>query len=329
LGLTRTGPVLPGPTDTLDRTETHVRIGIVLLPQDRWSVAEQRWRRAEEYGFDHAWTYDHLAWRSLADEPWFATVPLLAAAAAVTERIALGTWVASPNFRHPVPFAKDVMGLDDVSGGRFLLGVGAGGEGYDAAVLGRPATRGERVARFSEFVDLLDELLTHPVTEWAGEHYEAHGARMIPGCVRSPRVPFVVAANGPRAMRVAARHGQGWATYGPPSGEGADDAPAGRRTTAAWEAWWAGLGDLVARFDDVAREAGRDPAMIDRYLNVDASPRFALESVDVFEESVGRARALGFTDVVVHWPRAEGVYAGSEAVLDEVATRLDAARAAG
>jgi alkanesulfonate monooxygenase SsuD/methylene tetrahydromethanopterin reductase-like flavin-dependent oxidoreductase (luciferase family) len=297
-----------------------VRIGIVLLPQDRWATAKDRWRRAEEYGFDHAWTYDHLAWRSLADEPWFATVPLLAAAATVTERIALGTWVASPNFRHPVPFAKDVMGLDDISGGRLLLGLGAGGEGYDAAVLGAPPTRGQRVARFAEFVDLLDALLTHPVTEHAGEHYEAHGARMVPGCVQSPRVPFVVAANGPKAMRVAARHGQGWATVGP----AVDPELTGE---AAWEAWWAGLADLVARFEDAAREAGRDPGGIARYLNVDSGPRFSLESVDLFEEAVGRARGLGFTDVVVHWPREQGIYAGDEAVLEAAAARLDAVRA--
>lgn len=299
-----------------------MRVGIVLLPQDRWSQARARWRAAEEYGFDHAWTYDHLAWRSLADEPWFATVPLLAAAATVTERIRLGTWVASPNFRHPVPFAKDVMGLDDISGGRFVLGVGAGGEGFDAAVLGPPPTRAERVARFAEFVELLDELLTHPATDCTGQHYTAHDARMIPGCVQSPRVPFVVAANDPRAMRVAARHGDGWATVGPGVDPGLSPAD-------AWTAWWSGLAELVARFDETAAAAGRDPATADRYLNVDASPRYALESVDLFEESVGRARELGFTDVVVHWPRAEGVYAGRESVLDEVAARLDAVRGPG
>ena len=110
-----------------------VAVGIALLPQERWTTSRRKWELVEEWGFDHAWTYDHLAWRTLVDQPWFATVPLLAAAAAVTERIALGTWVASPNFRHPVPFAKDVMGLDDVSNGRFLLGVGAGGEGFDAS----------------------------------------------------------------------------------------------------------------------------------------------------------------------------------------------------
>src|SRR3954451_1683812 len=136
-----------------------VAVGIVVLPQDRWEVGRQKWLLAEEWGFDHAWTYDHLAWRTLVDQPWFATVPLLAAAAAVTDRIQLGTFVASPNFRHPVPFGKDVLGLDDVSGGRFLLGLGAGGEGFDAGVLGPAPTRGERTRRFVEFVDVLDRLL--------------------------------------------------------------------------------------------------------------------------------------------------------------------------
>lgn len=302
-----------------------MRIGIVLLPQERWAVDRERWVRAEEYGFDHLWTYDHLAWRTLADEPWLATVPLLAAAATVTSRARLGTWVASPNYRHPVPFAKDVMGLDDISGGRLLLGVGAGGTGFDAEVLGPAVTPRVRAERFEEFVDLLDLLLTQPVTEWAGQHFAAHGARMLPGCVQTPRVPFVVAANGPRALRVAARHGQGWATYGPGGGVGAGEGVVGR--DAELEAWWAGLAGLVERFEASVVDAGRDPATIDRYLNVDAAPVFSLESVDVLEDAVGRAARLGFTDVVVHWPRASGVYAGSVEVLEEAASRLDALRA--
>ncbi|MGZ4589020.1 MAG: LLM class flavin-dependent oxidoreductase, partial [Mycobacteriaceae bacterium] len=105
-----------------------MRVGVVLLPQARWrgpDGAAQQWLRVEALGFDHAWTYDHLSWRSLVDEPWFATVPVLAAAAVTTSRIRLGTWVASPNYRHPVPFAKELMTLDDLSGGRFILGIGA------------------------------------------------------------------------------------------------------------------------------------------------------------------------------------------------------------
>ena len=98
-----------------------MRLGVIVLPEQRWSDAQHRWRKLDEWGFDSAWAYDHLSWRSLADGPWFATVPTLTAAATVTSRIRLGTFVASPNFRHPVPFAKELMSLDDISDGRFVL----------------------------------------------------------------------------------------------------------------------------------------------------------------------------------------------------------------
>jgi alkanesulfonate monooxygenase SsuD/methylene tetrahydromethanopterin reductase-like flavin-dependent oxidoreductase (luciferase family) len=290
-----------------------MRIGIVLLPQGRWREDAARWRRAEEYGFDHAWTYDHLAWRTLADEAWFGTVPVLTAAAVVTERIRLGTWVASPNFRHPVPFAKDLMTLDDVSAGRFVLGVGAGGLGFDATVLGGavlpPRDRADRLA---EFVELLDLLLRQDRTTWQGRYYEAVDARMLPGCLQRPRLPFVVAAGGGRTMQVAARFGQGWATIGVEADGGT-------------QSWWDGLRDQVRRLEKALAAAGRAPDDIDRYLSVD-SGGYALESVDRFEDVVGRAHELGFTDVVTHWPRRDGIYAGSEAVLEKVASRLDALR---
>ncbi|GAB3691548.1 LLM class flavin-dependent oxidoreductase [Angustibacter aerolatus] len=290
-----------------------MRIGVVVLPQQRWPEARERWRAVEDMGFDHAWTYDHLAWRSLADEPWFGTVPVLAAVAAVTERVRLGTWVASPNFRHPVPFAKDVMTLDDVSGGRMLLGVGAGGEGWDADVLGQPRpTPGERVERLDEFLGLLDQLLTNPSTTAHGERYDAVEARMLPGCVQQPRVPFVVAANGPRAIRLAARRGEAWATTGTTR---PDDGQA---------RWWQGVAEALDRYRTACDELGRAPG--DRYLNLDSGAVFSLSSADAFTEAVGRARELGFTDVVTHWPREHGEYAGDERVLDEVAQHLDPLR---
>ena len=293
-----------------------VGIGVVILPQERWAVQRDQWVEAEAMGFDHAWTYDHLAWRSLADEPWFATVPLLAAAAAVTGRIRLGTWVASPNFRHPVPFAKDVMGLDDISGGRFVLGVGAGGEGWDAAVMGPPPSRGERHRRFAEFLAVLDELLTHPVTDAAGDYYTAHEARMIPGTLARPRPPFVVAANGPKAMALAARYGQGWATYGPSLDI------EGRASAADQERWWAGLGQMAERFDEVAE--GRP---VTKWLSLDGAPVFSLVSLETAVEGIERAAALGFDEVVVHRPRASGVYAGSLAAYEALAGRLASLRA--
>ena len=286
-----------------------MRIGVVVLPELPWTQQVRQWQRLDEWGFHAAYTYDHLAWRSLADSPWYATVPILAAAATATQRIRLGTWVASPNFRHPVAFAKELMTLDELSQGRFVLGVGAGGTGFDATVLGDgELTPGERVARFAEFVEALDLLLTQPSTTYDGAWFRSVEARMVPGCVQKPRLPFVIAANGPRAMRVVARHGQAWATTGlTPSEDGPDR-------------WWATLPDAVGRLDDALVAAGREPGDVERYLSVDASGAFALDSVEQLRDVLGRADQLGFAEVVVHWPRPDGVYAGDERVLERVAS---------
>jgi alkanesulfonate monooxygenase SsuD/methylene tetrahydromethanopterin reductase-like flavin-dependent oxidoreductase (luciferase family) len=295
-----------------------MRIGIVILPQLHWTDGAARWRAADEMGFDHAWTYDHLAWQDLADEPWFATIPTLTAAATVTSRIRLGTWVASPNFRHPVPFAKDIMTLDDISSGRVVIGVGAGGAGWDADVLGqRPLSPGERVARLTAFVTMLDALLT--ATDTTVEHppYAAVRARMHPGSTQRPRPPFVIAANGPRAVaaavRLASQPGDGWATTGV--------------ETPDQDGWWVGVRDIVDRVDDACLRAGRDPSSLDRYIDLDSAPTYSLSSVEAFRDAVGRARELRFTDLVAHWPRERTRYVGSEKVLEAVAGDLDALRA--
>ena len=268
----------------------------------------------EELGFDHAWTYDHLSWRSLAGEPWGATVPTLAAAAAVTSRIRLGTFVASPNFRHPVPFAKELATVDDIADGRLLLGVGSGGTGFDAFVLGQPEyTPRQRHERFAEFVERLDTLLRFEGDgddgiSFGGEWFDAVGARMVGRPAQSPRLPFVVAANGPKGLALVARFGQGWVTTGSEAADGED--------------WWRGIAELSRRLDDAAAASGRDPGTIDRYLSLDSERTYSLSSVDAFEEMSGRAGELGFTDVIAHWPRDDGIYAGSENVLVEAASRF-------
>jgi alkanesulfonate monooxygenase SsuD/methylene tetrahydromethanopterin reductase-like flavin-dependent oxidoreductase (luciferase family) len=287
-----------------------MRFGVVILPEYRWAEAAPRWRAAESYGFHHAWTYDHLGWRTLVDGPWFDAVTTLTAAAMVTERITIGTYVASPNFRHPVSFARSLLGLDDVSGGRFTLGVGAGGiRGYDNLVTGgRELPPKVRVDRFTEFLELTDALLTRERTDFAGRYYTAVEARGAPGCLHRPRLPFLVAANGPRSMRLAARFGQGWVTTGTPS----EDLPS----------WWRAVTERAQRFDQVLGEAGRDRSDLARFVSLDAAPVYSLSSVEAFRDAVGRAEELGFTDVVVHWPRPAGPYAGSDAVLEAVAAEV-------
>ena len=288
-----------------------IKVGVALLPEVD-PAQDRRWSRVEEYGFAHAWSLDHLAWRAFADSTWYATVPVLAAAALTTSRLNLGTFVTSPNFRHPVPLAKELMTLDVMSAGRLLIGVGAGGPGFDAAVLGQPALSGrERADRFSEFVMLLDSLLRQPSTTWSGSWFSAVEAKMIPGPVQSPRPPLLVAGNGPRGMRLALGTGDGWTTNGvaePPSaGQGGEE-------------WWGGVAEAVRRLEEVAEPAGI-PDGFRRVLDMAfgmGSPR----SLDQMRDQLGRAAALGFTDVVIAWPRAEAPLRGSEPVLAELGALL-------
>jgi len=277
-----------------------MRIGVLILPEFRWSTAQNSWRRAEELGFDHGWTYDHLAWRSLRDAPWFGAVPTLTAAATVTTRMRLGTLVASPNFRHPISFAKEVMTLDDVSGGRFTLGIGAGSGGWDATMLGQRAwSRRERADRFVEFVDLLDRLLREPATSYEGRFYSANEARTYPGCLQRPRVPFAVAATGPRGMRLAATYGQTWVTTGDRKREGPLSAEAGTKV----------VREQIEQLEEACSKLGRDPTSIQRLILSGPQLDGGLASVDAFRDAVGLYADAGATDFVVHWPRPQEPYA--------------------
>lgn len=285
-----------------------MRVGIIILPEYRWLLAEPKWRAVESYGFDHAWTYDHIGWRSLVDGPWFDAVPTLTAAAMVTRRIRLGTMVASPNFRHPVPFARSLLALDDVSNGRMTVGIGAGANGgYDQQVQGlEPLAPRARADRFAEFVEQLDSLLTNERTTMRGEHYCSVEARSRPGCVQHPRTPFVIAANGPRGMRLAAEHGQGWVTSWHTEGD--------------VERWWSEVAGLSRKFDDTLDEAGRAP--VAKHLTLDSAPVYSLSSVEYFRDALGRAAEAGFTDVITHWPREDGPYAGRISTLERVAAEI-------
>ena len=179
------------------------------------------WRRAEELGFTGGWVYDHLAWRG--HTPWDDAYASLAAAAAVTSRIRLGTLVTSANFRTPVPTASAIRTIDRISGGRLTLGIGAGGSAHtsDGDVLDRDWTPRERADRFEEWVTQLDALLTGESVSATGEYWSARGRhhRSRPGAA--------AAAVLDRRQRTA-RHAAGGAAR---AGLGRQPGRARRRTT--------------------------------------------------------------------------------------------------
>lgn len=300
---------------------TSLRLSTVILPYRRWHEGgRSAWQRAEQLGFHTAFTYDHLSWRTFRDGPWFGAVPTLTAAAAVTDRVRLGTLVTSPNFRHPVTLAKDLISLDDVANGRITLGVGAGGTSFDATALGQdPWTPRERADRFGEFVALLDKLLTEDGKDgvsYQGDYYSAHEVRNIPGCVQRPRLPFAVAATGPRGLDLAARHGQAWVTTGDPrlfeSGTPEQSVQA--------------LRGQAERLADACAAIGRDVNGLDRILLTGFTPDRGrpLESVDAFVDFAGRHQELGFTEIVIHWPIPDSDFAADQQVFERIATEAPA-----
>ncbi len=272
-----------------------MRIGVVMIPTDPWPETMAQARRLDSLGFDHLWVYDHLSWRRYRDRPWHATYPWLAAVAAVTERIRLGTMVSNPNIRHPYLLAKDAMTIDHVAGGRLVLGIGAGGSGFDETALGGgELAPGRRMDRFEEFVGVVDELLRGQLTDHSGEWYEIDGARMLPGCVQQPRVPLALAAGGRRGLRTVAERADAWVTLGDPT----DSDPSAGATFAA-----------VRRQTDIleahCEAIGRDPDTIDRVFLAGHGDLRPLRSLEAFDDAVGNLGELGVTDLVVHHPRAD------------------------
>ena len=288
-----------------------MRVGVLMLPTDPWPETVARARHIEALGYDHLWTYDHLSWRRYRGRTWFAAMPWLTGIAGVTNRIRLGPMVASPNLRNPVSLAQETITLDHVSNGRLMLGVGAGGIGFDATVFGHDAlSRPELIARFEEFVSVLTRLFDEPIVSHDGAHYTVDEACVRPAALQIPRVPIAIAAGGPKALALVARFGDAWITLG--------DATNRERSAADT---LADVRTQTRQLEDACAAIGRDPAAIQRVFMIGVGEERPLASVAAFDDFVGRYADVGFTDVVFHHPRADDpVWDEPESIVDDIAT---------
>lgn len=213
-----------------------------------WPQVRAVAQHAEAMGLDSAWVCDHL----LSEPPgqpiegiaegW----TLLSALAASTARLTLGTLVTPTVLRHPAVLAKMAAGVDAISGGRLVLGLGAGFAGVEYRMYG--LTGDHRWARFAEELQIIVGLLGgEPVTLY-GRFHQLRDATLLPPPAR--RVPVMVAGQGPRTMRLCARYGDAWTT-----------------------AWYGRPDDrLRQRLDAMARildEQGRDPATLRRMVGIE------------------------------------------------------------
>ncbi|TMK88351.1 MAG: LLM class flavin-dependent oxidoreductase [Actinobacteria bacterium] len=183
----------------------------------RWQTVIRWAERAEAIGFGSVWLADHLFWDVAKyggpEETFDVYDPLagLAAIARMTAQVRLGILVASVPLRPPSVLAKALSTLDVVSGGRLVVGLGAGNyePELDAAGVGmEPAN--VRLERLAEAIDVLDGLFAGGPFTYEGRHYRTTEARCLPRPVQRPRPPIWVGGKGDRLLDLCARRADGW-----------------------------------------------------------------------------------------------------------------------
>jgi probable F420-dependent oxidoreductase len=251
-----------------------LRVGIQLPEVERevrWAEYAALARAAEEVGFDSLWIGDHLLYRGDGRPergPWDAWT-LLAGLAGVTTRVTIGPLVACTAFRSPGALARTAAAVDELSGGRVVVALGAGWNETEFRAFGFPFDR--RVARFEEAFEIVRRLLGGERVTFAGRYHALEDAVLLPRPARRP--PLMVGANGPRMLAATLPHVDAWNTWYVEYGNTPECFAAANRAV-----------------DEAAERAGRDPRAI-------ARSACALVVLD---------RAAGERDIVPDAPPLEG-----------------------
>jgi alkanesulfonate monooxygenase SsuD/methylene tetrahydromethanopterin reductase-like flavin-dependent oxidoreductase (luciferase family) len=232
-----------------------LKIGVQLPEVER----EVRWpeylalaRRSEELGYDSIWVGDHLLYRREGDPeprgPWECW-SMLAGLAAATSRVELGPLVASTSFHNPAMLAKKAATVDEISGGRLILGLGAGWNETEYRAFGYPFDH--RIGRFEEAFTIIRTLLVEGAIDFQGIYYTARDCELRPRGPRPAGPPILLGSSGERMLSIGAPH------------------------ISAWNAWFAdfdnrpeGIAPLRERVDAAALAAGREPSAIERTVAV-------------------------------------------------------------
>jgi len=272
-----------------------MKVGLILPMSDddgagtpSWMTIRDLAHQAEAGGADSIWIYDHLVLRLAGQatgihEAW----TLLTAVAVATTRVEVGTIVLATSFRSPALLAKMATTLDEISGGRLVLGLGCGWHEPEYTAFGYPFDH--RVDRFEEALRIIAPLLRKSAVTYSGTYYQVSDCVILPGGPRA-RIPILVGAKGPRMLRLAAELADAWNTawFGMP------DERLGRR---------------IADFRAACADAGRDPATVEVTVGVTVkaeageewghpgAPAALLAEPDVVADGLRAYAALGVAHV--------------------------------
>jgi alkanesulfonate monooxygenase SsuD/methylene tetrahydromethanopterin reductase-like flavin-dependent oxidoreductase (luciferase family) len=213
----------------------------------RWGDLGRMARQAEEVGFDSVWIEDHLLFRHAgrgAQGVWEGWA-MIAAVAAVTSRVEIGPLVSCMSFRNPAYLAKLADTVEEISGGRLILGIGAGWHEPEYRAFGFPFDH--RVSRFEEGLRIVHGLLRHGQVDFAGRFHQARECELRPRGPRPGGPPILIGSIGTRMLALLARYGDLWNAY---FSHTKNDP--------------AGIPPLRDQVDAACRDAGRDPATLGR-----------------------------------------------------------------
>jgi alkanesulfonate monooxygenase SsuD/methylene tetrahydromethanopterin reductase-like flavin-dependent oxidoreductase (luciferase family) len=227
-----------------------LKVGVQLPEIERvapWDDLARMALTAEALGYDSVWVGDHLLYRH-PDEPprgpWEAWT-VMAALAAITERVEIGPLVACTSFHNPAMIAKKAATLDEVSGGRLILGLGAGWNEPEYTAFGYPYDH--RVSRFEEAFTIIRRLLRGEEVTFAGDYYVVDRCLIDPPGPRPDGPPLMVGSGSPRMLEITMPHVQSWN---------------------AWYAWFDNRPEKLAtwlqKVDQACERVGRDPATVER-----------------------------------------------------------------
>lgn len=289
-----------------------MRLGVFGPWLEPWSAAKATWQQLEAIGFDVAYLGDHLTHPTLKGRWIGDAYATLAAVAQVTTHLELGTLVASTVIRAPAPLARVAATLQDLSSGRFVLGVGAGVTGDEEVMYGAARQGKDRFQDFIETVEAVTALWSG-ASSWSGTRIRVEGVDPLPIVPGQEPPHLMISAHGPGGYDLAARLGNGWSSYGGPSA-----------ATLPEDDFWA----LVTKqSQDVTRaceRAERDPGDLRRSLLVGYGSMQPLASQGAYLNTLEHAEAAGYDEVVVYWPWPDTVpgdrfWADPETVASAVA----------
>lgn len=231
-----------------------MKIGVQLPEVERevrWPELASMARLAEDVGFDSLWVGDHLLYRNAGEPakgPWEAWSQM-AALAAITSRVEIGPLVAATSFHSPAMLAKKASTIEEISGGRLILGLGAGWNEIEYKAFGFPYDH--RVSRFEEAFTIIRTLLREGAIDFDGEYYQARDCELLPRGPRPDGPPLMVGSQGPRMLRITMPHVDAWNT---------------------WHAWYGnsvdGLHTVLDKVDEACADVGRNPDEVIRTTTV-------------------------------------------------------------